>query len=147
MQNSNSIDAITTVKPATSLDAPPAQKFDADKFFQCIQEIIPFELRKYFDLGFNFYKTSNNDDITFLKNVMHLFVNFYSNILKDTTVEVEKQQAMIQSLEAIFKNFENNLSIHNNLVTALKIDKKVFDARKLFMIIIGYGISNIKKSS
>ena len=147
MQNSNSIDAITTVKPATSLDAPPAQIFDADKFFQCIQEIIPFELRKYFDLGFNFYKTSNNDDITFLKNVMHLFVNFYSNILKDTTVEVEKQQAMIQSLEAIFKNFENNLGIHNNLVTALKIDKKVFDARKLFMIIIGYGISNIKKSS
>ena len=29
----------------------------------------------------------------------------------------------------------------------LLIDKKVFDARKLFMIIIGYGISNIKKSS
>lgn len=147
MQTPNSINTLASSKPATSLDAPPAIQFNTDKFYQCIQEIIPFDLRRYFDLGFNFYKSSNDDDTTFLKNLFLLFINFYTNILKDSVVEAEKQEIAIQSLQAVFKNFESNLSMHNSLIGVLKINKKVFDVRKLFMIMIGYAITNINKNS
>lgn len=147
MQIPNSIDSLTTEKPATSLDFSKAQAFNTQRFFECIKDIIPLEYRKFFDKGYNFYKLSNSSDLAFLKTIFYLYIDFYKESLRHSNIDVEKQEVTIKSLDLIFKNVENSFEIFNNLLQQQKIDKKTFDINQIFMIIIGYAISNIQKSN
>lgn len=147
MQLPSNINSITTEVPASSLTPQKPAPLDSSKLLESISNSLPIDLKKYFDLGFNFYKLSNDDDIVFIKNLLLLCMTFYKTVLKDSSIEAEKQEAVNENLEVIFKNLENSLKIHDSMLNILKINKKVFDARKLFMIIIGYAISNVQKSS
>lgn len=146
MQLPESIDKITTEVKPSQLGLPTHPTFNQERFFECINEIMPFELRKYFDRGFNFYKLSDYTDKTFIKNLIALIFDFYKSLLADAKdIDIEKIELIKSNLDAVLKNFENGLDMHDNLLSGLKIDKKTFDAKKLFMIIIGYAIQNIKK--
>jgi len=145
MELPDSINSITESKRASSITPIQGLSFNAEKFFDCINEIIPIELRKYFDRGYNFFKLSNKNDLTFIKTIFYLYSDFYKESLRQSSVDIEKQEAAIQNLDLIFKNIENNFEMFNSFLENLKIDKKTFDINKIFMIIIGYAISNIRK--
>lgn len=145
MELPESINSLTETKPSSPLNANKELGFNSDKFFECINDIIPIELRKYFDWGFNYYKLSNKSEQTFIKTVFYLYIDFYKDTLRQSSIDVEKQEVLIQNLDIIFKNIENNFTVFSNFLETLKIDKKTFDINKIFMIIIGYAISNIRK--
>jgi len=147
MQSNNSIEAITTEVASSPLNPQKPPVLDTAKLLDTVSDAVPSDLKKYFDLGFNFYKSSNNDDATFIKNVFYLYTTFIKNTLKESYVEVEKQDIINENLDNICKSFESSMKLYDNFLTILKINKKVFDARKLFLIIIGYAISNVQKSN
>lgn len=147
MQIPKSIQDITEERPATSLDLAKQLSFDTTRFFECIKDIIPLEYKKFFEKGYNFYRLSYNSDLTFLKTIFYLYIDFYKESLRASSIDVEKQEVTIKSLDLVFKNIENNFEIFSNLLQQQKIDKKTFDINQIFMIIIGYAISNIRKSN
>lgn len=138
---------ITSEVPASALSPQHTPVPTPQQFHEVLMSCIPYELRKYFDTGYNFYKSSDNNDMVFIKNILLLFSLFQKTATSDAAVEVEKQDLINDNIDTIVKNFENSLKSHENILNILKINKKVFDARKLFMIIIGYAISNIQKSN
>lgn len=142
-----SIQDITVEKPATSLDPAKQLSFDTTRFFECIKDIIPLEYKRFFEKGYNFYKLSYSSDLAFLKTIFYLYIDFYKESLRSSNTDVEKQDVTIKSLDLVFKNIENNFEIFSNLLQQQKIDKKTFDINQIFMIIIGYAISNIRKSN
>jgi len=147
MEIPDSINNLTETKKSSSITPDLKHNFNTEKFFECINDIVPIELRKYFDKGYNFYKLSNNSDLTFVKTIFYLYSDFYKDSLRQSNTDIEKQEAAIKSLDLVFKNIENNFDMFSSLLQNLKIDKKVFDINRIFMIIIGYAISNIRKSN
>lgn len=141
----DSINNLTETKKSSPITPDLKPGFNTEKFFECINDIVPIELRKYFDKGYNFYKLSNNSDLTFVKTIFYLYSDFYKDSLRQSNIDIEKQEAAIKSLDLVFKNIENNFDMFSGLLQNLKIDKKVFDINRIFMIIIGYAISNIRK--
>ncbi|NDG29100.1 hypothetical protein EB118_03245 [bacterium] len=146
MQLPEKINEITTEVPATFTSVVKEKKFNADFFTHCIDDALTHDLKKFFDKGFNYYKTSGNDSINCLKNFFYLFNDYYKTIMRENNVDIEKQELAIEYLDLILKNIENNFSMFDSLLNTLKLNKKTFDANKFFMIIIGYAINNLKKN-
>ena len=146
MQLPESINNLTTDVPASMTAVNREKKIDIDYFAQCIESALTAELKRFFDKGYNFYKVSGNDSISFLKNFFYLFLDYYKTVMRDNNVDIEKQELAIQHLDLILKKIENNFSMLESLLTNLKIDKKTFDSNKVFMIITGYAINNLKKN-
>jgi hypothetical protein len=146
MQLPESINNLTSDVPSSITAVKNEKKLDIDYFTQCIESALTVELRRFFDKGYNFYKTSGNDSISFLKNFFYLFLDYYKTVMRDGNVDIEKQELAIQHLDLILKNIENNFSMLESLLLNLKIDKKTFDSNKFFMIITGYAINNLKKN-
>jgi len=146
MQLPDSLNQITTDVPASLTSAIKDRKIDINFFTQCIDEALTPDLKRFFEKGFNYYKTCGNDSISFLKSFFYLFVDYYKTIMRDNNVEIEKQELAIEHLDLILKNIENNFTMLDSLLNNLKFNKKTFDANKFFMIIIGYAINNLKKN-
>jgi hypothetical protein len=146
MQIPESIDKLTTAVPATSLDSAAEKKLDVDYFSQCIEHSLSLDLKKFYDKGYNYFKITGNDGMSFLKCFFNLFNEYYKSVIKDSNIDLEKQQAINENLDLLLKNIEISFSVFDNFLTILKIDKKTFDSNKLFMIITGYAINNLKKN-
>jgi len=141
-----SLDKITSNVPPTSLESAPSSQVNFSYFEDCINAALPSDLKKYYDLGYNYYKVSGSDSVSFLKSFFYLFNDYLKTILKDSSIEVEKQEIATDCLNTILKTIELNFNTFETLLSTLKITKKTFDSNKLFMIIVGYAINNVKKS-
>jgi hypothetical protein len=142
----NIVNHLANQVPATSLQSFSEKKLDPVFISQCIEGSLPADYKKYYDLGYNFFKICNNDSISFLKNFFALFNDFFKEIIRSSNIDVEKQEAIVESLNLALKNSENNFQIIENLLNSFKVQKNLFDSNKLFMIITGYAINNLKKN-
>jgi hypothetical protein len=132
--------------PATSLDTNKEKTIDVNYIAQCVESALSSEQKKYYDIGYNYFKISGNDSISFLKCFFYLFNDYFKTVIRESNLDVEKQETVIENLNLILKNIEINFTVFENFLNTLKIKKNVFDCNKLFMIIIGYAINNIKKN-
>lgn len=146
MDNQNLVDRIATTVAATSFDGKKDDKLDTDYFRQCIEAALTSELKKYYDQGYNYFKITGNDSISFLKNFFFLFNDYFKTVVRESNLDVEKQEIIIENLNLFLKNIETSFLIFDNFLDALKINKNIFDSNKLFMIITGYAINNLKKN-
>jgi len=144
--NDNTVDKLSTLVPATSLDTTATQKLNTDYFAKCIESALPSELKKYYDTGYNYFKISGNDSVSFLKNFFFLFNDYFKTVIRESSLDLEKQEIIIENLNLILKNTETSFLIFENFLNILKINKNTFDSNKLFMIITGYAINNLKKN-
>jgi len=64
---------------------------------------------------------------------------------RDNDIKVEDQELIIENLNLLLKSIELNFSVFENFVNNYKLPKNTFDSSKLFMIITGYAINNLKK--
>lgn len=144
--NNNLVSKIAAQVPATSLEATKEKSIDTDYFIQCVEAALNAELKKYFDKGYNYFKVAGNDSVSFLKNFFYLFNDYLKSVVRESNLDVEKQEIIIENLGLLSKNIEGNFQVFENFLNALKIDKKTFDSNKLFMIITGYAINNLKKN-
>lgn len=146
MDDFDSLDRLAKPVPATSLDPIKEKKLDTNYFSQCIESALPTELKKYYDQGHNYFKISGNDSLSFLKSFFFLFNDYFKQVIRESNLDIEKQEAVIDNLNLILKNIEILFTIFENSISILKITKNVFDSNKLFMIITGYAINNLKKN-
>ena len=142
----NALDQLTKIVPATSLEISPERALDMDYFIKCIEASLTSDLKKYFDKGYNYFKISGNDSLSFLKSFFYLYNDYLKQVLKESNVDVEKQEVITENLNTILKNIESLFVIIDSLLDTLKIPKNTFDSNKLSMIITGYAINNIKKN-
>ena len=142
---SSEIDKITNTVSPTSLEPKKDKSLDVDYFVQCIESALSSELKKYFDTGYNYYKLTGNNSVSFLKNFFNLFNDYIKMTFRDSDIKVEDQELIIENLNLLLKSIELNFSVFENFVNNYKLPKNTFDSNKLFMIITGYAINNLKK--
>jgi hypothetical protein len=146
MHNNDIVDKLAVQVPATSLETATQQKLNVDYFSKCIEGALPSDLKRYYDLGYNYFKIAGNDSVSFLKNFFFLFNDYFKTVIRESNLDLEKQEIIIENLNLILKNTETSFLIFENFLNTLKITKNTFDSNKLFMIITGYAINNIKKN-
>lgn len=145
-QNNTVYNSATPVAP-TSLEKMQEKKLDVKYFEQCVEATLTPELKKYYDQGYNYFKISGNDSVSFLKNFFFLFNDYIKSVTRESNLDVEKQEIIVENLNLLLKNIEANFTIFENFLNILKISKNTFDSNKLFMIITGYAINNLKKNN
>ncbi|NBO99801.1 MAG: hypothetical protein EBU90_06695 [Proteobacteria bacterium] len=146
MEIPESIKKLTTDAPPSALGFQSERKLDVDFFTKCIEGSLSSELKKYYDIGFNYFKISGNDSVSFLKNFFYLFNDYFKSVLRESELDAEKQEAVIENLNLLLKGIEINFSIFEKFISILNLQKNTFDSNKLFMIITGYAINNLRKN-
>jgi hypothetical protein len=146
MELPNKVEQITSTVPATSLDNLKEKQLNVDYFAQCIESALTSDLKRYYDKGYNYFKLTGNDSVGFLKNFFYLFNDYFKSVLRESELDIEKQEQIIENLDLILRSIEMNFSVFQNFLETLKLQKNTFDSNKLFMIITGYAINNLKKN-
>jgi hypothetical protein len=146
MELPNKVEQITSTVPATSLDNLKEKQLNVDYFAQCIEGALTSDLKRYYDKGYNYFKLTGNDSVGFLKNFFYLFNDYFKSVLRESELDLEKQEQIIENLDLILKSIEMNFAVFQNFLETLKLQKNTFDSNKLFMIITGYAINNLKKN-
>lgn len=145
MQIPESINKLTTSSPPTSLEPHKNKELDIDYFSKCIEDSLPSELKRFYDIGYNYFKIAGNDSVSFLKNFFYLFNDYFKAVLRDSQIDAEKQEVIVENLNLLLKNIESDFLIFENFISILNLQKNTFDSNKLFMIITGYAINNLRK--